>query len=639
MDNKWRFPDNGYTTESGLDDSEMEMFKKDPVASLAREICQNSIDASSGGEPVKVVFSSFEVSRDEVPGIDDLSKEINSCYNFKKDSEKEGPALYNMKQCVEQNIIKCLRISDYNTTGVRGVDYYKSGAPFYSLTKGSGVSDKGVNSAGSKGIGKFASFVVSQINTVFYSTYADDNGKGYLGISKLRSVPLVGEDEDLMTMGIGYFGADKKNSPVKEELHLDPSYTRGDEHGTDVYVLGFVTYNGWENDIIAEVVKSFMVAMMHGDLILEVNGVEVNRETMESIIYDDSFCAGLGVRNIREIQAQFEMLRGGENVAIREIDVEGSQITIYVKKYTQIDERKATKHCLMVRHPFMMIKTKTTNAMLPYSALCIIHESDLNEKLRKIENPQHTDWEIKRLNDFPEEKKETSRLKRIMEDTISSYIREVLAEGSSETTDMEGAGEFLPSTNEELGVAVGKGSSGEEIVVNPIVQVVVPNPKTIKAGEAGEGYEFDKGEQMDDGTEGREPAKKEKKPNPNPEPKVEPGDGKKYGEGDRPVLKKVPLSGMKYHTIITDKKAGKFKCAFTSIYDELDCEMQIRMCGDSRDKFAVNILSAEIDGEPCDIVDGKIVGLTLEKNKNYQVLCVVDNNQQFASEVIFNANR
>ena len=34
---KWRFKGNNYTTEFGLDTSDMETFKKDPIASLARE--------------------------------------------------------------------------------------------------------------------------------------------------------------------------------------------------------------------------------------------------------------------------------------------------------------------------------------------------------------------------------------------------------------------------------------------------------------------------------------------------------------------------------------------------------------------------------------------------------------------------
>lgn len=62
-DQMWRFPDNNYTSENGLDTSDMEMFKKDPVSSLAREICQNSIDAAYGEKPVRVEFKLFTVAR------------------------------------------------------------------------------------------------------------------------------------------------------------------------------------------------------------------------------------------------------------------------------------------------------------------------------------------------------------------------------------------------------------------------------------------------------------------------------------------------------------------------------------------------------------------------------------------------
>lgn len=41
----WRFAGNNYTAENGLDTADMETFKRDPIASLARETCQNSIDA------------------------------------------------------------------------------------------------------------------------------------------------------------------------------------------------------------------------------------------------------------------------------------------------------------------------------------------------------------------------------------------------------------------------------------------------------------------------------------------------------------------------------------------------------------------------------------------------------------------
>lgn len=165
---KWRFPDNNYTSENGLDTSDMEMFKKDPVSSLAREICQNSIDAAFGEKPVRVEFSLFQVARGEVPGVDDLAAQIDACYKYKKDSPKEEPTLRELKKSISRDTITCLRVSDFNTSGIFGVKVNKSGVPFYDLTKGSGVSNKGGSSGGSKGIGKFASFVVSTTNTVLF---------------------------------------------------------------------------------------------------------------------------------------------------------------------------------------------------------------------------------------------------------------------------------------------------------------------------------------------------------------------------------------------------------------------------------------------------------------------------------------
>jgi hypothetical protein len=211
-----------------------------------------------------------------------LTEQINACYGYKKDSAKEGPALAKLKKSIMKQTITCLRISDFRTTGVVGAKTNERGTPFYNLTKGSGVSDKGGSSGGSKGIGKFASFVVSNTNTVFYSTRAMDDSVGYIGISKLRSTPIPGEDPDLLTMGIGYYGVDEKNFPVLEELHLDNEFSRGEnEYGTDVYIIGFNNFEGWQSDIIAKVLESFMVAIMQGHLEVVVDGNSVNSDTVK----------------------------------------------------------------------------------------------------------------------------------------------------------------------------------------------------------------------------------------------------------------------------------------------------------------------------------------------------------------------
>ncbi len=637
---KWRFPDNNYTNENGLDTSDMEMFKKDPVSSLAREICQNSIDAAYGEKPVRVEFSLFQLTREKVPGIDDLTAQIMACYEYKKESPKEGPALVALKRSVEKDTITCLRVSDFHTTGVVGATTNERGTPFYNLTKGSGVSDKGAGSGGSKGIGKFASFVVSTTNTVFYSTRANDGSCAYIGISKLRSTPIAG-DPDLLTMGIGYYGVEKKNLPILEELHLDKRFTRGESNfGTDVYIIGFNNIKGWQSDIIAKVLESFMVAVMRGDLEVVVDGIIVNKDSVQDIIYSETFQGERTKTELREIRAQYELLQGDESVIVRELQIdESNSVTVYLKQYGQQDEGNATKHCVMVRYPYMKITYINPGAFLPFSALCVIHENELNKKLRAIENPQHTDWEIKRLNDFPDEKRITRKMKKALETAVKEFIQNILRESSGETTDIEGAGEFLPSQDETGGVT-GSAVTNEQVLVKPMTVVKTQTPKTAKAGEAGETYEFGEGELVENGEPGKKPGKKPKpKPEPNPTPKTEPKETTEVGPGKTPILKKVPLSGMRYRTVVTDKAHGKYDCIFTSQYDENDCEFAIRLCGEAADKYPVDIISASIDGIDCVIEEGKIVGMKIEKGKTYKISYSVESTEMFASEVILNAYR
>ena len=64
---RWRFPGNNYTADNGLDNADMETFKKDAISSLAREVCQNSIDASNNNdEPVKIEFHSFTIDKNDI---------------------------------------------------------------------------------------------------------------------------------------------------------------------------------------------------------------------------------------------------------------------------------------------------------------------------------------------------------------------------------------------------------------------------------------------------------------------------------------------------------------------------------------------------------------------------------------------
>ena len=66
MEGKWIFPSTGGGERQGLNNTGIEQFKDNPIKSLAREICQNSLDAAEH-YPVTVEFKTFEIKRESFP--------------------------------------------------------------------------------------------------------------------------------------------------------------------------------------------------------------------------------------------------------------------------------------------------------------------------------------------------------------------------------------------------------------------------------------------------------------------------------------------------------------------------------------------------------------------------------------------
>lgn len=656
MGNDWRFPNNNYGQENGLDTSDMETFKKDPEASLAREICQNSIDAADSNKKVIVEFKTFKIDSSSIPGYEKLTKEINECYNFKKDSAKEKNALKNIKNYIEKDYITCLRISDFNTTGISGAKSNSRETPFFNLTKGSGVSNKAIGSGGSKGIGKFASFVVSSTNTVFYSTKAKESdgsvSNAHIGISKLRSRPIDNGDE-LLTMGIGYYSSNEKNHPILNELHLDPNFKRNEhQFGTDIFLIGFDDKKNWENIIISKILDSFMVAIFRDKLEVIVGNYVVNSANLQNLIFNDSV---IDEKDYKLIRAQYELLsQEDDSITVEEIEVsENSKVTLYVKQYNSKNESIAPKKCTMVRYPYMKIKDLFPRTfMVPYSALCIIENNELNEKLRAIENPQHTDWEINRLDEFPQESKLTKKLKRTLEKNIKEKIREIISKTSTDSTDMEGAGEFLPSTSEidfesgdlkniykeTLTVTKVKRNSVKK---NKIEEIPVSDkPKddnpytTVDFPGDGESSTPPRGGNGEHGGNGGKRGNSNGSGNGNE--KNIPSENNSNGNDHS---KKVILSGMTYKTIVTNPDEGKYDCIFTSKYSKNNCYFEIKMLGSEKDKYKIGVTSASINGKECEVENGEIIHFNIRKGKTYKVSLVLDSKKTFASEVNMYANK
>ena len=88
----WNFPSNNNGETNGIGNAGIETFKGTPYKSLAKEICQNSLDAKlEDKDKVVIEFSLFKYKTEELPGYSTLKKVLGCCYDYwVEDNNKKG---------------------------------------------------------------------------------------------------------------------------------------------------------------------------------------------------------------------------------------------------------------------------------------------------------------------------------------------------------------------------------------------------------------------------------------------------------------------------------------------------------------------------------------------------------------------
>lgn len=427
----WNFPSNNFGQIVGIADSGVETFNGNPIKSLAREICQNSIDANANSdEPTRVEFSTFKISEDKIPGYKDLEDAFKRSLGFWSGQKNpKTKKFFNtaLKKIMQQQIT-CLRISDFNTKGLTGSkEEYNS--PWCNLTKSSGASDKTGNQGGSFGIGKFAPYACSYFRTVFYSTADIEGVCAYQGIARLTSFK---NNNDEITQGMGFFGKEK-NQPVYEQIFLDSAYSREETlTGTDIYILGFLDDADWKEKMISAILDGFLYAIYAGKLIVDVEGIEISRDILSKLIndykpfdeYADEFYAALV--SDEKVSPTF----------VKEITEEGMRGIITLRLMITPNYHRQVA---MVRQTGMKIKNKKNiSGLIPFAGLLYIQGDELNEYLRNLENPQHVEWELQRAENKSQAKK--------LINSFTKFIKEKLDELKNDDSEEEldpSVGEYL----------------------------------------------------------------------------------------------------------------------------------------------------------------------------------------------------
>ena len=211
------------------------------VQTFVREICQNSLDAHDpkSKEPVNIDFEHIQVEIDDFPGAAQYRSVIHDC-TVEADGLEDNRRSFNCFDSMEKKLSKgridILRVGDYNTTGLSGFDVNEIKTSWNRLVRGIGITNKNIDQAGSKGVGKNSFYEVSTFRTLFFSTLNTEGEIAVIGKSSFMAHRTKGRLMD----AVGYYGVKLEDVPTPIIVPGSmPSFIKPrDKVGTDVYIVG-----------------------------------------------------------------------------------------------------------------------------------------------------------------------------------------------------------------------------------------------------------------------------------------------------------------------------------------------------------------------------------------------------------------
>lgn len=605
----WFFPNNDGGEFHGIGDSGIDLFKGDPVKSLTREICQNSIDARIGDvEPVEVEFNLFEIPTENIPGYQDLLKTFEKVESFCKTQNFKKAIKYFDKSIpiLRGESIPVLRISDKKTTGLPGASKADSvfTSPWYRLVRSSGSSDKADGSIGAFGSGSKSSFSCSDLQTIFYSTYVEGEGYAYQGVSKL----ICYIDEGHMKSDIGYY-CEGKSLPIRSEFILDKDFKRK-EAGTDVYIFGFkFSRQDWKQKLIVSVLDGFFYAIHAKNLIVKIGEETINSNNLGE--YIEKYKEEIDPKTVDYYKIMRSEIEINYYSCLEENDVEIQMVI----------EPNMNKRVAVIRFPGMKIYDKGyISSTIPFAGICLIKGKKIAELLGGLENIQHNKWELSRYDDDPEKQEEARKQRDRITGYIKALFNKLRGDDSEGEVDPE-VGDCLPDPLSEkdekmdaLSDDIVHIEKGKEIVIKPHDDTKIPSEfgeDDIEEGEEEGGEGGGSGEHPGPGPEpGPGPG-----PGPGPEPGPNPGP-----EPDDEHKKQSSIKYIKSEIFYkeTDYKNGKYKIWLVPQSDIVDGYIELLMGAES-DSYKAEIASADIDGSPCRISGSKIEGINCIKDTELEI--------------------
>lgn len=499
MTNEWNFPHNGFGQVRGISDAGIETFTGTEIQSLAREICQNSLDAAVEGKntTVRVEFEQYRIASLDIPGYEQYASKIKKAYDYwsKKNSEKTIKVLTKALNSIKQQTTIVLRISDFNTTGLSH-PYEDSDEGWNALTKLDGGATKTGDKAGAFGIGKNAPFTNSNYRLVFYRTLNEAQETAAQGMSRFISFPEdINDSMNTMTTGIGYYGNPQGNLPVNSINELEQLCKRT-EVGTDVFVYGFNAGTDWEGNVINEVLENFLMAIHKRLLSVTVANRKIDSLTLSRYL-------GTYNAKVKNAYWYYQVLTRPETkLFTRDFHGLGT-----LKLSVLVDSsEKLNKKILITRSSGMkLFALGNMSRIISFSGILEMEGKELNEFFREMETPAHDKW-------LPSRHSTNVSLAREYNNELRDWIREciqTLGEHSSDD-EIEVAG-LAGVLQKESDKATQRGDDNKESLQDTIGSITIQprtsksNPKGLLYGSEGSGKSKNIDTEGSVGTDGDNP--------------------------------------------------------------------------------------------------------------------------------------
>lgn len=627
LTHEWSFPSNNNGQIYGIADGGVETFIGTPYKSLAREICQNSLDANlHNGKPTRIEFKRFEIEPKQIPGFPGLQDAFQRSLDFwsLQKSDRTKAFFREAIRLGKQEKISCLRISDFNTTGLTGSnDEENYNSPWSNLTKSSGASDKSGTNGGSFGIGKFAPFACSAFRTVFYSTADKEGVCSYQGVARLTSFKDKSKE---ITQGTGYYG-NKKNTPVHTQISLDPNFKRDSKiSGTDIFVLGFKEDADWQRQIIASILDGFLYAIYIGNMIVDVDGIEISKKTLPDLMVKYKKDFKEHADEYYQALVDEKLARRFEKEITDDPELKG-KLTLKLMIMPEFHRRAA-----MVRQTGMKIKDKgNISGLIPFAGVLYIEGEELNTYLRSLENPQHLEWEIGRAAN----KAKASRLLNDLTKFIKESLKELQNDDSEEALDPS-VGEYLSAPQEDDMQNQDSVESVQDTIRDIKVKIteIKPQPSGTQDGEEGSTAVDDPNGDIietDVPGEGGSGGK-----NPGHGGGGGGGDNPGNGGGNEPTEHKKSLSSIapvSVRNLVRNKSTGEYTIVFTPKVSASDGHLEIFMAAESQNYEAAIISASSKDMPNLPVSKNKVTNLTFTAGQPIRIDIKLDYSDYCSLEV------